>query len=63
MEPSFTFFEIDLLARPAHHADLEIDDPVLAEAGDRLARLRIQLDQAIAGGDEENRSSPLPSVQ
>ena len=53
VQPDFTLLEIDLdlLAVLAdHHADLHVDDAVLAEAFDRLAGLGVERDQLIAGG-------------
>src|SRR5262249_49193689 len=41
--------EIDLFALPFHDADLEIDDAVLAEGGDRCTGLRVQFDETVSG--------------
>src|SRR3954466_11134626 len=41
--------EIDLLPGAEGDAALQIDDAVLAEAGDRRAVVRVERDQAIAG--------------
>src|SRR5207244_5297631 len=49
MDADLARLEIDLLALAEHRADLEIDDPVLAERGDERSVLRAQLDEAIAG--------------
>ena len=47
-------FQIDLLAGAGNHADLQVHHAVLAEAGDQLAGLGVQLDQPVAGGDEDD---------
>src|ERR1700704_3019622 len=49
MHSNLTRFKINLHAPPLYDPPLQIDDPVLPERGDRLAVLRVELDQAIAG--------------
>ena len=46
--------EIDLLAGAEDDAFFQVDDAVLAEAGDRRAVLRVERDQPIAGRDVED---------
>ncbi len=49
----FRLLEVGLLAVD-HDADLEVDDAVLAEARNRLAGLRVERDEAVAGGDVDD---------
>src|SRR5262245_18612684 len=52
MHADFTALEIDLLVDAAHDTDLQIDRAVVAERGEKRPRLRVQLDEAVAGRNE-----------
>ncbi len=54
MEARFAGFEIYLFAGAGGHADLQVHHAVLAEPGNRYAGVRVQLDEAIAGGHEDD---------
>ena len=54
MQAGLAGFEIDLLAGAGDHAFFQIDDAVFAEARDRLAGVRVQIHQAVSGGDEHD---------
>ncbi len=50
----FTGLEINLLLVAVHDADFQVDEPVLAERGDRRAGLRVQLREPIARRDVDD---------
>src|SRR3954466_11190069 len=50
--------EIDLLPGAEGDAFLQIDDAVLAEAGDRRAVVRVERDEAVAGRDVDDTIVP-----
>jgi hypothetical protein len=54
VETDFAAVQIDLSVLADDHAFLQVDDPVLAEAGHRLAGPGVQRHEPIANGDEED---------
>src|SRR5205085_4606792 len=54
VQTNLTALQIDRLAGAEDHADLQIDDAVLAECLDRLPGLRVERDQTVAGRDVED---------